>query len=854
MGFAFMGNILKAFRFITELKPSLTWTSETDCRTPQECLKRILSCIISIERCKGSLHFNHVLCETFMGNYLLRARDLLEGRKDEIETYGEQCFNELTALHHTVKEAEFFIHKHCMDANWIKAAVELVENTSAFAEIILDLNWYMNALGIAIEVATGTASWESTRHKVWDLQNRAMTEYVKLHDSWEEHCKELSLLKDRRVLLTKLNCDHARDVRCLSTYLARKLAHPDLSVHARAPLHVNLRSSELLRNSVFLGGGAYGTVDKVQWLGMLCAVKQIPNKTDVDEEVRILSKLHHPNIIQLYGYFIEERTLYLIMELMESNLCTHVMGNQWREVRMSPHFLHAAFDCMLQIAKGMRYLHSKGMAHRDLKGLNVLVKPSENRELQSKGYLTVKLTDFGMAKANLQHSTYTAQSMNVGTPAWKAPELFKWYSSDSPKHNLPRERKYYPFKADVYSFGMVCYEILCGSIPFSNETLTPRSVFYAKVKGGIRPELPEESLKVVPGLSDYIKLCWDTDPCRRPDFVNICKRIRHFRDYLLKVDAYSGWERKALGSERIVEELITIDDDELIDADEWDWEIDYKDVVRVGEALRASSGFSSVWIAQWKKTSEKVLVKFIEPTLIDNEESIANFKREVELLVRLRHPNLVHYLGATKQAQFVVLTQLAPGVMLRNFLNKKPTVSPSDAVSIALQVALGIASLHGEQVLVVHGELSPDCIVIDEQTMTVRVADFGMQRFRLPPQKHCQPRWYRRAPEQRQGLSLHPSCDVFSFGMIVYELLEHEKAQAFWKHKKASKMVLMGHRPPLQSASRYPRGMKTLIEKCWAHKWEDRPNFEAIVSALQKTVTHQNRLSSSSCSSSSRRG
>jgi len=217
-----------------------------------------------------------------------------------------------------------------------------------------------------------------------------------------------------------------------------------------------------------------------------------------------------------------------------------------------------------------------------------------------------------------------------------------------------------------------------------------------------------------------------------------------------------------------------------IPEEDWDWTIEYEDIKRE-EKIHSGSGFSSVYLARLKQTSN-VLAKYIEPTLIDNDDSMASFKHEVELLVRIRHPNLVHYLGATTRPHFVVVTELAQGVTLRKFFKMK-TLSQRDAVHIALQVALAMASLHEEQV-VIHGELSPDCILIDEKTMTAKVADFGLRSFRKEPSRHCLPRMFRRAPEQHFGLPLHTSVDVFSFGMILYELLEYDKAQLFWKKKK----------------------------------------------------------------------
>ncbi|KAG0557276.1 hypothetical protein KC19_11G116100 [Ceratodon purpureus] len=863
LSFSVLGTIIRVWRALaertrglTDAYPSLSWRSEPDIQTAQECLKRTVSVINRIEKQTSSLHFNHSLCELFVSNYLCRARDLLEERKSEIEAYSEQCAPTLTALFSTVKEAEFLIQKHCARSNWIVAAVELFENTSAFAEVILDLKWYIYALKIAIEFASGITPRQS-KDKVWHLQSLAMAEYANFLESWESECQQLGLHKDREVLLSKLKIgsgDRIAEIRSLGLYLAQKLSPQDQSTHVREALYVDINASELLQNKVMLGEGAFGKVYQVEWLGMQCAVKQIGGKTAIDEEVKILSKLHHPNIIQLYGYSLDHGTLYLIMELMEETLGEYIEKKQPANLQKSPLSLDVALDCMLQIAKGMRYLHSRGMAHRDLKGGNVLVKPSENPELRNRGYLSLKLTDFGMAKANLRYTTFTPQSMNVGTLVWKAPELFRLFHSDFSNSGQLRQRNYYPFKADVYSFGMVCYEILCGKRPFSNVPFVSTSSFYAKVKRGERPELPDDLVQL-PGLSEYIKRCWDTDPCRRPDFVDICKRIRHFRDSLLQVTAYNGWELKVHESTRVVEEPSTIGENDFIDADDWNWEIDYKDVVRGDRAIAGGSGFASVWPAWWKN-SEQVLAKYIEVTLIDNDASIAHFKREVGLLVRMQHPNLVHYIGATSKAPFVVFTELAKGmIFLRKFLEKNSTPSHPNAVYIALQVALGMASLHEEEVTVIHGELSPDCILIDAVSLTARVADFGLRSFRNLPHK-WQPRYFRAAPEQHQADTLHTSVDVFSFGMILYDLFEHDKAHHFWKKKNSADILRRGGRPTLDTASSYPSGMKNLIERCWAQDSEKRPSFGSIVADLQRMSTklsrsNQSRLSGSSSSSGS---
>lgn len=437
--FSVLSIVVRVWRAVAERTrglsiayPSLPWGSESEIQSSQELYQRTVSVISRTERLSGSLHFNHSLCERFLSHYLRRARELLEDRKTDIETYGDECAPTLTALLTTVKEAEFLVQKHCARSNWIESAVELVENTSAFAEVILDLKWYMHALRIAIEFASGT----TPRH-AYGLQQSAMAEYELFLESWESECQQLCLHKDREVLLSKLKSgsgDGVPEIRSLGIYLAHKLSQKDKSIHGREAVNVEVDPSKLLENKFMLGEGAFGKVYRVLWLGMQCAVKLIKGKTAIDEEVKILSKLHHPNIIQLYGYSLDQGTLYLIMELMEKTLGEYidesVRKQQGGDVHRAPFPLHVALDCMLQIAKGMRYLHCRGMAHRDLKSGNVLVKKAQNPELRSKGYFCAKVTDFGMAKANLRNLTDTPQSINVGTLVWKAPELFRVFPSE----------------------------------------------------------------------------------------------------------------------------------------------------------------------------------------------------------------------------------------------------------------------------------------------------------------------------------------------------------------------------------------------------------------------------------------
>ncbi len=118
---------------------------------------------------------------------------------------------------------------------------------------------------------------------------------------------------------------------------------------------------------------------------------------------------------------------------------------------------------MLQLAKAMRYLHNKKpqkIVHRDLKPSNILVKPLPE---SSDGYMQVKLADFGESKFYNKTETSSLQTHMVGTCVYAAPEVF------TQEVVLDNNNPKFPCKADVWSFAMVCLEILTGKAHFIDE-------------------------------------------------------------------------------------------------------------------------------------------------------------------------------------------------------------------------------------------------------------------------------------------------------------------------------------------------------------------------------------------------
>lgn len=155
----------------------------------------------------------------------------------------------------------------------------------------------------------------------------------------------------------------------------------------------------------------------------------------VRQEYNILKRTRHPNIVRLYESFDTESHIVYVMEVCGGgDLLTYVR----RRRKLKEDYAKFLFG---QIIKGLQYVHSKGVLHRDIKLDNIL--------LTSEG--DVKICDFGVSKL-VQNKNHT-QTEQCGTPAYIAPEVF-------------RGKGYKGFQSDIWSAGVVLYAMLYGTVPF----------------------------------------------------------------------------------------------------------------------------------------------------------------------------------------------------------------------------------------------------------------------------------------------------------------------------------------------------------------------------------------------------
>ncbi|KAH8963475.1 hypothetical protein BDL97_04G013200, partial [Sphagnum fallax] len=226
------------------------------------------------------------------------------------------------------------------------------------------------------------------------------------------------------------------------------------------------------------------------------------------KEALLFSTFLHPNVVQFIGYTSHETQRYIVSELMSTDLRKYLDEKKKNAGQGPPLPLLVVIDIMLQVAEGMKYLHGRGVMHRDLKSNNVLINVA----------VQVKLTDFGHSKLKLRDSRFTTKM--VGATRWRAPEVFQ--DEQNPEK--------YTKSADVYSFAVIFSEVLTGETAFSD--IKQQMEIFKSVCSGVRPSLPDE--EYCPAyLSALIRKCWDTEPKARPDFPQICQELVPCK-YMLK--------------------------------------------------------------------------------------------------------------------------------------------------------------------------------------------------------------------------------------------------------------------------------------------------------------------------------
>lgn len=219
----------------------------------------------------------------------------------------------------------------------------------------------------------------------------------------------------------------------------------------------------------WLGGGRFGDVflarDTLIDKNFALKISRMRQEevAMLKDEARLLASLNHPNIVRFYNIDIIEGKLVMVMEYIEGNNLRDIIIEGGIDVKRSTSIIIQALDALM-------YAHGSNVLHRDLKPENILITTGDDEG-------TVKITDFGLAKF-IRSGSISASS--AGTPIYMAPET--WSGSFSEK-------------SDIWSLGVVLYELLTGVPPFLDDTLDGLKRKITKTKflapSTLRHDIPE---------------------------------------------------------------------------------------------------------------------------------------------------------------------------------------------------------------------------------------------------------------------------------------------------------------------------------------------------------------------------
>ncbi|XP_058088959.1 serine/threonine-protein kinase STY13-like isoform X2 [Magnolia sinica] len=224
------------------------------------------------------------------------------------------------------------------------------------------------------------------------------------------------------------------------------------------------------------------------------------------QEVAVWHKLDHPNVTKFIGATMGTPELNIQTDNghlgMPSNVCCVVVeylaGGALKSYLIKNRRKKLVFKVVVQLAldlaRGLSYLHSKKIVHRDVKTENMLLDKTR----------TVKIADFGVARVEAQNPN--DMTGETGTLGYMAPEVL----NGSP----------YNRKCDVYSFGICLWEIYCCDMPYPD--LSFSEVTSAVVRQNLRPEIP----RCCPSsLANVMKRCWDANPDKRPEMDEVVSML-----------------------------------------------------------------------------------------------------------------------------------------------------------------------------------------------------------------------------------------------------------------------------------------------------------------------------------------
>ncbi len=486
-------------------------------------------------------------------------------------------------------------------------------------------------------------------------------------------------------------------------------------------------------------------------------------------EAQAVARLNHPNIIAIYDVDRAADQLFIVQELLQGDALDDL---QKRGIEIP---LPAALDLLLQLVSALDAAHARGIIHRDFKPANIIILADG----------TAKLLDFGVAKVTDKPSL--TQVGFVGTPAYAAPEQLAGDNVD--------------LRADMFSFGVVAYEVLTGKRLFDGTSLPNivQQVLFSPIPR-LRlsvPDAPDE-------LDAVVAQCLERDAAARPQsMAAISALLRAARRQVAEIPPVESWLHPPavpptpaapdpggmdVGMGTVIGPVLapaappatSVHDTVTVPRRPATRPLApgaLPDGARVGKftvhELVAPGQTGHLYKAFDPVRSRLIGLKVIHDA---TGASVDRLLRASRIWLDLHHPNLQRILevdpGDVSAAAYVA-TELIEGVDLHTLLARRQ-LDLAQQIDIALQLCDALDYLHDRGI--VHREVTPRNIVVTESPLRVTLLDSGLAR----PSAIDGPNltvtgvvigdFQYMAPEQTAGRHDQRS-DIYSVGVVLYEMV-----------------------------------------------------------------------------------
>ncbi|CAI9269225.1 unnamed protein product [Lactuca saligna] len=603
----------------------------------------------------------------------------------------------------------------------------------------------------------------------------------------------------------------------------------------RIPLEEINRATNDFGAETLVGDGGFGMVHKAQLGDQTVAIKRLNrnNYQGNDEfrnELHMVSSFKHPNIIPFIGYCDDKNEMIIVYEYaMNTSLDRHLQNPEKRRLITWAQRLKIC----LGAARGLKYLHSglghkHRVIHRDVKSANILL--DDNME--------AKICDFGLSRFGPRNQVETHVITKASGTRFYIDPLYN-------------ERGRLAKESDIYSFGVVLFEISSGMLAYQPRFFGDANEQY--LLDLVRSHYDDQEL--VDGVNKLI------DPDIRGD---IDMRSFHtFNKIAHQCISFKLKERPSM--DRIIgsiEEALNIQNNKAASTvtirsiqpqNLESFRIPLKEIkLATGDFSPDSrikgDGIVAVFKGHLSQSwqNRKVAIKRLDPKEYEGENQ---FHNQLKLVSSFHHENIIHFIGYCDEGnEMIIVYEYASNHSLDHHfkdLNKRRSLTWAQRLKICLGTAKGLKYLHsgrGNDHRVIHGNIRSRKILLD-QNLEAKICDFGM--FQQGTNLYLDPVYHE------SGI-LDENSDVYSFGVVLFEMLTGmlvDKLSRFGDSTNPQPLISLvqsdGLEKIIDSTIRYQiddrslQVYKELAYKCISNNSKERPTVDTVIKMIEDAIHFQ---------------